>query len=140
MKAELVAPCGMNCNVCSAYLAYSHNLPKRRGKITHCIGCLPRDKQCAWLKGNCARLRNGKVRFCYECPTFPCERLMKIDERYRTNYGVSFISNLKEIKKNGVEEFLKGQQKSFKCGKCGDVKSVHNGKCYGCEKIESWKG
>lgn len=140
MEPELVAPCGMNCNVCSAYLAYSSGIPKKRGKINHCQGCRPRNKMCAFLKRDCDKMRDGKIRFCHECQTFPCENLEKIDSRYRKNYGVSFIDNLKAIEKGGIDDFLRGQEKRFKCGKCGGTKSVHNGKCYGCDEIRSWRG
>jgi len=140
MKAELVAPCGMNCAICSGYLAYSHNLPKKTGKIHHCIGCRPRNKQCAFLKGRCAKLIDGRVKFCFECGQMPCKSLKAIDLRYRTRYGMSMAGNLKFIEKNGVEKFLKQQAAKYKCPKCGDVICVHNGKCYACDKIESWKG
>jgi len=140
MEPELVAPCGMNCNVCSAYLAYSSGLPKKRGKITHCQGCLPRKKKCAFLKGQCAKIRNGKIRFCFECSSFPCENLEKIDSRYRENYGVSFTDNLRKIEKGGLDDFLREQEKRYRCGRCGGTKSVHSGKCYGCEEIRSWRG
>ena len=140
MEPELVAPCGMNCNVCSAYLAFSSGIPKKRGKINHCKGCLPREKNCAFLKKHCSKIGDGKLRFCFECSTFPCERLEKIDARYRERYGISFIENLKEIEKKGVDGFLRVQKKVFECDKCGGTISVHNGKCYGCEEIRSWKG
>jgi hypothetical protein len=140
MNAELVAPCGMNCNICSAYLAYSSGLPKKRGKISHCQGCLPRRKNCAFLKRRCERIRDGKIRFCHECPSFPCRNLEGIDSRYRKNYGVSLIGNLMDIKKDGVDRFLREQEGAFRCGKCGGTKSIHNGKCYACEEITSWKG
>jgi hypothetical protein len=140
MDPELVAPCGMNCSVCSAYLAYSHNIPKERGKINHCEGCRPRGKGCAYLKMNCGKIGKGGLRFCYECADFPCSRLKKIDERYRKNYDASLIGNLREIKKVGVEGFLKGQRQLFECPRCKGTVSVHNGKCYDCDKIESWKG
>ncbi len=29
MKEELIAPCGMNCNVCGGYLALTHNVKIR---------------------------------------------------------------------------------------------------------------
>jgi len=140
MKPELVAPCGMNCNVCSAYLAYSRNLPKKRGKINHCSGCRPRGKECSFLKRRCGKIGKGGFEFCFECEEFPCDNLKKIDERYRKNYNTSFIRNLKEIKKVGVEGFLEGQRRLFECPKCKGTVSVHNGKCYDCDKIESWKG
>ena len=139
MKPELVAPCGMNCNVCSAYLAFSTDIPKKRGKINHCEGCLPRGKNCAFLKKHCRKIGEGKLRFCFECSTFPCERLEKIDARYRRRYDTSFIENLKEIKKKGIDSFLSAQEKKFQCGKCGGTISVHNRKCYGCDDIKSWK-
>ncbi len=140
MDPELVAPCGMNCGVCSAYLAYSHDIPKARGKINHCEGCRPRGKGCAYLKMNCGKIGKGGLRFCHECEDFPCSRLEKIDERYRNNYDTSLIGNLKEIKKVGVGSFLKGQKRLFECPKCKGTISIHNGKCYDCDKIESWNG
>jgi hypothetical protein len=30
----LIVPCGMNCGICSAYLAYSRNIPRKRGKLS----------------------------------------------------------------------------------------------------------
>jgi len=130
----------MDCNVCSGYLAYSRRLPRKRGKITHCIGCRPRNKLCAFIKGRCARLREGQVEFCFECKSLPCRELELIDGRYRKKYGVSFIENLKMIEKRGVEKFLASEQKRWRCPKCGGTICIHNGKCYDCEKVTSWRG
>jgi hypothetical protein len=138
-KPELVAPCGMDCNVCSGYLAYSRKLPKKRGKIFHCIGCRPRSKLCAFLKGRCLKLRKGKIEFCFECENIPCKALKHIDERYKTKYGMSFLENLQTIKKQGTKKFLLLEQKKWRCHKCNGTICVHNGKCYDCEHIESWK-
>jgi len=140
MKADLIAPCGMNCNLCSSYLAYSTGLPKQRGKIHHCQGCLPRGKLCGQLKRDCTKIRKAEIRFCYECASFPCDRLKTLDNRYRKNYNTSFIENLREIEKDGLDSFLRNQEKAFACEKCGEVKSIHNGKCYRCERVTSWKG
>ena len=138
--ADLIAPCGMNCGVCSAYLAFTHHIPKKRGQVWHCAGCRARNKQCSYLKGQCQLLSKGRVSFCSECPDFPCMRLKKIDNRYRTTYGISFIQNLEEIRDVGVEMFLDRQTKSFLCGRCRqDVLSIHNNRCYRCEKITSWR-
>jgi hypothetical protein len=138
--ADQIAPCGMNCGACSVYLAYSHGIPKKRGKFSHCTGCRARKKMCAYLKGACRRLATEKVRFCYECSDFPCERLQKIDNRYRTTYGISFIRNLEEIRDAGIRTFLENQRKSFLCPKCRkDVVSIHNKKCFGCDDVTSWR-
>ncbi len=139
-QPELIAPCGMNCSICSGYLAYSRNIPKRRGKITHCTGCRPRNKQCAFLKGRCQKLSNNRITFCFECDDFPCYSLRHIDARYRKNYDMSMIDNLNEIKQSGIDTFLKNQRKKYKCPRCGGVICVHNRKCYDCETIENWKG
>jgi hypothetical protein len=127
MRAELLAPCGMNCAVCSAYLAY--HLPERQGK-PKCAGCRPRGKMCAYIKKSCEHLRKNEYTFCYECATFPCERLSKIDKRYRLRYHTSFIDNLKEIQTRGIAAFLKVERKRHLCPNCGGVVCIHNGRCY----------
>ncbi len=139
MQEELIAPCGMNCALCSAYLAYSYQIPRRRGHIYHCQGCLPRNKRCAYLRKHCSALSSDSIRFCYECKGFPCTRLNHIDARYRKNYGISFIENLEMIRDNGIERFLEYQRAGHRCPECGDWISVHNKKCFRCDTITSWK-
>ena len=139
MNKELVAPCGMNCGLCSGYLAYTKGIPKKKGKIGHCIACRPRNKQCAYLKGHCKLLRDRKIEFCYECPEFPCDRLKHTDERYRNNFNTSLIENLYEIRSMGLDAFIERQSEKNKCPNCGDVICVHNGKCYNCDVIGNWR-
>ena len=135
----LIAPCGMYCGVCSAYLAFSHQIPRKRGKITHCAGCRPRDKQCAYLKKRCRLLREKTIRYCSECPTYPCKRLLHLDERYRDNYGMSLIENLEIIRRRGSKALLASIGTRYSCRRCGELISVHNGKCFVCDTIRSWK-
>jgi len=40
LAPNLIAPCGMNCGVCKAYLAYSYGVPEKKGQVTHCAGCI----------------------------------------------------------------------------------------------------
>ena len=128
---DLIAPCGMNCGICKWFLAYSRGIPKERGKISHCVGCLPRNKNC-FIKRGCKKLQKKEVTFCYECDEMPCENLDRVDRRYRQRYGMSMVENLKELKEKGIEEFLKVQREKYKCPECEDVVSVHDGKCYAC--------
>ncbi len=140
MKKELIAPCGMNCAICSSYLAYSRGHEKKRG-MAHCIGCRERKKNCSFIKKRCgARLQKEEIDYCYQCPDFPCENLEKIDNRYKTRYDYSFIENLEFIRDNGMDVFLERERERWKCPNCGDVLCVHNGKCYKCQTVESWKG
>jgi len=138
-RIRLLAPCGMDCAVCSAYLAQAHGIPKKRGAISHCLGCRARPKQCACLKGRCRRLATGRVDYCFECPDYPCERLGRIDRRHRTTYGMSFLENLAVIRQHGAEAFVRFQQSRFGCPQCGGLRSVHNRKCFVCDPVRSWR-
>ncbi len=71
MRENLVAPCGMNCAVCAAYLALKYEVRSKGINMAYCTGCRPRDMQCAFLKKHCEPLLTGKVQYCYECPDFP---------------------------------------------------------------------
>jgi hypothetical protein len=134
MRAELVAPCGMNCAVCSAYLSY--HLPGRNGK-PRCAGCRPRGKMCAFIKRDCPHLRTGEYTFCYECAAFPCDHLAKLDKRYRARYHTSFVENLNEIKATGIDAFLKKERERHLCPACGGVICIHDDKCYECSQPHS---
>ena len=129
---DLVAPCGMDCNVCKAYLAYSRGIPRQRGVFNHCAGCRPRNKRCGFLKQRCAKLLNQEVRYCFECETFPCRRLETLDRRYRTNYSASLIENLRQVKGKGLTPFLREQEARYRCPTCGGVICIHDGVCYDC--------
>jgi len=130
---ELIAPCGMNCAICSGYLALKHDLKKRGIRMPYCEGCRARNKKCAFLKKKCPLLLNSKIRSCYECKVFPCERLKHLDKSYRTRFRMSMIENLKTIKKEGLSKFLKKEQKKWQCSKCKGVICCHNGICFDCQ-------
>lgn len=133
MKTELIAPCGMNCGICSGYLALKYDVKSKGIRMPYCAGCRPRDKKCAFLKKRCDLLMNGKVNFCYECKNYPCERLQHIDERYRANFRMSMIDNLKLIKKEGVIKLLELEAERWKCPKCRGTICCHNGLCFECD-------
>ena len=121
-EPELIAPCGMNCGICAAYLR-----DKRK-----CFGCKSRDKKCSIR--NCERYLKNKFRFCYECDSFPCERIKRLDKRYRTKYEMSMIENLEFIRKKGITKFIENEIERWKCPECGGVICVHNKNCYRCGK------
>lgn len=125
----LIAPCGMNCAICKAYLAYKHDTPRQRGKVFHCAGCRPRSKN-SFIKRKCTKLTNNPAQFCYECEALPCESVDRVDRRYRQRYGMSLVENLKMIKAKGMDSFLQSQSEKYSCPTCGDVVCVHDGKCY----------
>ena len=132
ISEELVAPCGMNCGICSGYLGLRRDVKDAGIRMPYCTGCRPRDKQCAFLKKRCDLLLNNGVEYCYECEDFPCTRLQHLDKRYRTFYRMSMIENLEYIKKKGIKEFLAREKEKWKCPKCGAIICCHNGICFNC--------
>lgn len=138
---ELVSPCGMNCSICANYLAMKNQVRNKGVKMAYCKGCIPRNKNCSFLKKHCDKLSSNLVDFCFECNDFPCLRLTNLDEKYKSKYKMSMIENLILIKNKGIEEFIDSQKRKWKCGKCGNLLSCHNGLCFNCdlEKLRNQK-
>ena len=131
LNAQLIAPCGMNCGICMAYLREKNKCPGCRAADTNkAISCI----RCK-IK-NCEIIQKGEVKYCFECVK-TCARLKQLDKRYRTKYGMSMIENLEFIKNNGIDAFIAQQEAKYKCPACGGVICVHNKKCYDCNYIES---
>ncbi|MEI7662442.1 MAG: DUF3795 domain-containing protein [Bacteroidota bacterium] len=124
----LIAPCGMNCGICKAYLRSRNNCTgcnvESPCKPKHCLSCSI--KLCA--------VRTAGARFCYDCKNFPCERLRHLDKRYRTRYFMSMIENLHDISRHGLDRFMESENIRRACPRCGNPVCVHNGVCYQCEK------
>ena len=70
-----------------------------------------RNSPCAFIKKQCSRLATKQIKYCFECPDFPCERLEKLDRRYRDQYGMSMIETLRYVQINGIGKFLKKNEK-----------------------------
>ena len=130
---DLIAACGMNCAVCSKYLAYVHQLNRPQ-----CPGCRPRNAPCTYLFEKCAGLNQGptaQAGFCFECEQYPCPGIERMDKRYRENYGMSVIANLDQIREVGLDTFLEDQYNQHRCPTCGGLISVHNRRCFKCDTI-----
>lgn len=126
-KEELIAPCGMNCGICGAYLR----------KKNRCLGCRMGDlnKPISILNckiRNCVKEKN--YNFCYECPDFPCKNSNHLDKRYTTKYNMSMIENLKLIDNRGIYELLSKEEEKWTCPNCGNIISCHKGFCEFCLK------
>jgi hypothetical protein len=133
ISEELIAPCGMNCALCSRYLSHINNL-----KRSQCIGCRPRNKRCAYLFKNCKGPRSistGTAAFCFQCNKYPCKQIDRIDKRYRIGYEMSMKENLEYIRNRGIAKFIEDQYRKYHCPKCFGLISVHNRKCFKCETI-----
>jgi len=127
IKSSLIAPCGMNCRLCHAYI--------REKKV--CPGCYGNDnlksKSCAMCRiKNCEIIQAGKVRYCFACEKYPCANLNHLDKRYRTKYGMSMIDNLEVIKHSGMRNFIKQEKERWACSTCGEIICVHKESCIFC--------
>ena len=127
IERKLIAPCGMNCGICIAYL--------RRDR--KCPGCYKDDSNKPPTRSNCIirnceTIKKNHSGFCYECLEYPCKRLKQLDKRYRTKYAMSMIENLEFIKCNGLSVFVEKENERWRCRKCGGVICVHRGYCYHC--------
>lgn len=108
---ELIAPCGMNCGICRVYNVYTHGVPTKRGKVTHCEGCRPRAKNCYVIRA-CSKLRKNQIQSCSECDTMPCEKVSHLDKCYCEHYDMSKVENLKKIKVKAWMIFLLNKLRS----------------------------
>jgi len=120
LSKNLIAPCGMNCGICKAFLRKENNCPgcKKGPSFVSCQNCIiPKCK-----------IRKGK--FC-DCDK-PCARLKQLDKRYRTKYSMSMIENLQFIKENGIEKFLDDQASKYISNQ--GVLCVHDKNIYKGEK------
>ena len=129
---SLIAPCGMNCGICSSYLALKYDVKQKGIKIPYCAGCRPRGKLCSFLKKRCSLLSKNAIQYCFQCQEFPCDNLIGIDRRYRLLFHMSMVENNVSIKEKGIEAFLKEQDEKWKCPECGEVICCHNGVCFNC--------
>lgn len=136
MNESLIAPCGMNCALCSRYLAFKNDLKAKGINHTYCMGCRQQNIICSCIKKKCSLIYKDEIDYCYECNEYPCKAVNKLDKRYRKFYRMSEIDNLNFIKEYGMQKFLKQQEKKWECKKFGDLICCHYGICYNCESYK----
>jgi hypothetical protein len=135
MEAKLIAPCGMNCGVCMAYLREKDHCPGCRylsGNIPVSISrCAVRD---------CETITADPSGFCGECGTFPCRRVKQLDKRYTAKYHLSMLENLRIIREQGVDALLAREAEKWRCPACGGTVSCHRLICATCGAEKAFPG
>ena len=131
MRADLIAPCGMNCRVCRAY----------QRQARHCGGCNADDdakrsscRNC--IIKHCPIIQSNTSGFCHECAKYPCRRLRQLDTRYRTKYRMSMIENLTVLQLRGMDLFLQQEALRWACRVCGGILCVHDEGCPTCHTAQ----
>ncbi|MEI8143633.1 MAG: DUF3795 domain-containing protein [Candidatus Berkelbacteria bacterium] len=118
INKNLIAPCGMDCGVCSAHLREKNQ----------CLGCNLGPNMVSCLRCKLRTCTDRKGKYCYDCQKFPCQRLKHLDQRYRAKYGMSEIANLEFIKDNGIEKFMESENDKYVSDE--GVFCVHDKKYY----------
>jgi hypothetical protein len=125
--AELIAPCGMNCGLCMAYLREKNTCEGCRsgdgGKAKSVLACTIR---------KCETFRMSESGFCSGCAKLPCPRLKRLDARYRKKYRMSMLENLHTIREGGIVPFVASERERWACPECGGVQCVHTAECIYC--------
>ena len=129
MRAELVAPCGINCRLCYSYIR----------KKNPCSGCRAADSEklnhCTKCKiALCEKRLQNSWETCAPCDNH-CRRIKDLNKRYRDKYHVNMLENLAIIQSLGMQAFLQKQAKSFLCSTCGEILCVHREYCPSCEAL-----
>ena len=123
----IVAPCGINCSLCRAYVRDRNPCPGCRGGIENkaptCFNCSIK---------NCKELATGGYQFCTSCASYPCAKLLHLDLRYRTRYRVSVIANLERIQAVGTDLFVAEEVEKWTCPECGERLCMHKPQCLNC--------
>jgi len=122
-----IAPCGVNCRLCRAFIRDRQPCPGCREGDSHksnaCLACAIK---------NCNQIAIEKQEFCFSCVKFPCVDLLHLDRRYRAKYSVSVIENLERIKAVGVERFATEEATKWSCPDCGLLLCMHKPQCVRC--------
>ena len=124
---NLIAPCGIDCRLCYAYIREKNHCPGCRGddlqKMKSCLACKIK---------NCEKLVEEDFKYCFECGSYPCDSLKKLDKRYRMKYGVNPFENLNTIQENGIDQFVEIEMTKWTCPECGTILCMHKPQCLTC--------
>lgn len=129
-RVELASPCGIDCWNCLIYvdnatpqvIEYFSQEYKKSPDDVVCHGCNSEHNGCIVLHGPCKILEcleEKNAKFCFECDTFPCDRLLPLAEHADKRYQNLKLYNLCRMKQVGVENWAHNEadlirQKYFK--------------------------
>jgi hypothetical protein len=125
----MLAPCGVDCGICSAYLREKN----------HCAGCLADDltlsnHHCSTCTRKYCIEHKGET-YCYSCDKFPCRSIKGLEKRYTEKYGESPIDNGRFVEQYGMEAFIALEKERWICKACGSVLNVHRSTCDICNAV-----
>lgn len=130
IDSKLIAPCGLDCALCTRYLQAENPCRGCNGPDA----CKPDCCRVACRIVHCAARKEIPDGFCDACPQYPCGDVLEKEIRYSNAYPMveTPMGNLAYIRQYGMEQFLTEETARWACPDCGAVICVHDGKCSGC--------
>jgi len=123
-KNALEAPCGIHCGLCPMHIAATDENVRMRiaermkkpPEQVPCAGCRAVYGHCPVIGEQCATWVCSKergVEFCYECPEFPCIKLMPCADRAATLPHNIKLYSLVLRKSKGAHEWEKQIKEAY---------------------------
>ena len=73
---QYLSLCGLNCKLCPMNLA------------GHCSGCGVDNQSCKIAK---CSIEHGKIEYCFQCTSFPCDKYAHIDDFDSVSFFISTL-------------------------------------------------
>ncbi len=157
-KVHLAAACGTYCGACPAYIAKHGTVEqiKMRQQMKSSSG--PGIPPSNWMDGllcdgclsggvlatHCQRcnirlhaLNTQKNSRCSDCQELPCYRITNLINMGGYLHRKEYLPNLEKMREIGVEQWVKYEEKRWRCPKCGMTMSWYDTECPGCGEPRS---
>lgn len=131
--------CGLYCGACPVLLAHENGEVDKKAVEWNmkpeeliCWGCRSEKTgvYCADCEMKlCAEAK--KVVSCSACGDFPCERLVAFNNDKFPHHS-AVLRNCENIRKQGVEGWIKDQQQRWSCPACGAKFAWYDETCLRC--------
>ena len=140
---NLVAPCGLYCGACSAYLT-TQEIRVGTGKAKagigmQCDGCLGGGRTPAHVPKcairECSEAKT-KSRRCSECADFPCSRITDFNNDGMQHHS-EVLTNLRQLRTMGIKDWTKYEEDRWSCPKCRTKLSWYDVECPECKTSRS---
>jgi len=141
----LVAPCGLFCGACRAYIATLENndepRPGSKQPSMQCDGCLGGGRAPAHIPKceirACAATKTKTGR-CSECADFPCGRITDFNNDGMQHHS-EVLANLRQLRTMGIKDWTKHEEDRWTCSKCQAKLSWYDAECPKCKAPRSDK-
>ncbi len=148
IKKELLSPCGLYCGVCRIYQAHKENDLEFKKKILPtlydygaktvediaCSGCLSNGVVFHFCQScpikDC--IKNKEIEGCYQCDKFPCKIIDDWPDQLDKKVMLRAIPAWRDL---GTEEWVKNEEKRYKCPRCGNLLFHGAKECNKCKFI-----